>query len=67
MRSKYNEGGREKADEANAPPSLDPPPPTGIAMRDLLNSKQKSRENGKRMINEGEMNIVSDKLAGATT
>ena len=36
-------------------------------MRELINGKQKSRENGKEMTDKTKMNIICDKLAGATT
>ena len=48
-------------------PNPEPHPPTDIAMRDLLNSRQNLRENRKRMTDKIKMNIVCDKLVGATT
>ena len=39
----------------------------GIAMKELLNGKEKCRENRKQMTDEAMMNIIHNKLAGATT
>ena len=48
-------------------PSLDPSLQINIATIYLLNGRQKFREKGKRMTDEAKMNIVCDKLVGATT